>query len=91
MYNPIKVELSYPRIEGKHNCIDIDLLDVRASDGIRVMYDFDRDGWVIMQPRVTHPRESDNSYGYHEEWIETAFVQSYPFGTDPVFIEEEEK
>lgn len=44
------VELSYPRVEGNVTHLEIDLVDVRASDGLRVSYDFDRDGWIIEQP-----------------------------------------
>lgn len=63
----IMISLNYPRSEGHANTVDIDLCDVRASDGIRVTYDFDRDGWVILQPK------GENL----EEWVETAFVRSW--------------
>jgi hypothetical protein len=83
--NPIRVELHYPRVEGNKDCVIIDLTDVRASDGIRIHYDFKRDGWVICQPRYSQVPvyKSDGKtvdyYMEKEEWIETAFVQSWPF------------
>lgn len=83
----IQVELEHPRSEDRPEGVRIDLSDVRASDGIRVSYDFERDGWSIQQPKTTHPWINGNTYGLHEEWIETAFVQSWPFGDEIVFIE----
>jgi hypothetical protein len=41
------------------------MYDVRASDGFRFTYDFERDGWSITQ--------SDEE----GEWEETHFVQSW--------------
>lgn len=81
----IHVEVEYPR----HNEIDtvqIGLSDVRASDDIRVKYDFERDGWVILQPRGYHPKVDEDSYDYEEEWIESAFCQAWRYE-----LEEEER
>jgi hypothetical protein len=44
--------LSYPRSPGHASVIGLDLEDVRSSDGIRISYDFERDGWVIAQARA---------------------------------------
>lgn len=69
-HSVMEVELWYPRTPtdkgNKVEEIEIALMDVRASDGIRVGYDFDRDGWVIKQPT--------EEGGDHEE---TAFVKSW--------------
>lgn len=46
------IELEYPRSEGNAKYIQIGLMDLRASDDIRVEYDFQRDGWVISQASV---------------------------------------
>jgi hypothetical protein len=47
------VEVWYPRVReqrtGKIPTVYVGLMDVRASDGIFIRYDFERDGWVIMQ------------------------------------------
>lgn len=67
------VEMLYPRHnEIKH--IEVGLCDVRASDGIRITYDFDRDGYVIEQP-------TQMSWSVDErpdcKWKEVAFVESW--------------
>ena len=64
------LELTYPDLPGDHcRFIEIDQESVRASDGIRVHYDYDRDGWVICQPKWDDDGNTD--------WQETAFVQSW--------------
>ena len=69
----IDVELFYPR-NSYEKAVEISLSDVRASDGIRVEYDFDRDGWVIMQPSQISCGPDEE---FDEQWTETAFVQSW--------------
>ena len=66
------IGLWYPRCDGSAKEIEIELMDVRAADSIRVSYDFDRDGWVI--------RQSDGDLGEDgngETWHEVAFVQAW--------------
>jgi len=65
--NELSVELTYPQVNTYGGCqyILVDQESVRASDGIRLHYDYERDGWVIEQP--------DNN----ENWKETAFAQSW--------------
>ncbi len=46
--------------------IEIGLEHVRAADSIRVRYDFDRDGYVILQ-----------SSADPDDWQEVAFVQAW--------------
>lgn len=57
--------------------IEIGLEHVRASDGIRVAYDFERDGYVIKQPRRAIVPIDDHTAEERIEWVETAFVQSW--------------
>jgi hypothetical protein len=83
--NVVHLTINYPRANAV-DTVDIGLCDVRATDGIRVMYDFERDGWIIYQPRSWHPQIDEHSYGYKEEWIESAFVPSWKYA-----LEEEEK
>jgi hypothetical protein len=73
-----EVSVWYPRqIEqetGDYPSIVIDLIDVRAADYLGIQYDFDRDGWVILQqPGIDR--------GAHVETVgsmkEVAFVQSW--------------
>lgn len=71
---PICVELWYPRSDDRPDEINIDLVDVRASDGIKVSYDFDRDGWVVKQEKYKQENGHSQNTG---EWLEVAFVQSW--------------
>lgn len=57
-------EFWYPR-HGNNEHLEIALVDIRSSDGIRVSYDFDRDGWKIEQPL-------DN-----DEWAEVVLIPSW--------------
>ena len=63
--------------EGTPDTIELDLMDTRASDGIRIVYDFDRDGWSILQAsRFVYPAETpkeDRDF----DWQEVAFVRSW--------------
>jgi hypothetical protein len=43
------VEHWYPRTGDNPKFIEIELMDVRAADNLRVSYDYKRDGWVIEQ------------------------------------------
>ena len=74
------VELWYPGVEGNFNAIEIDLICVRASDGILVEYDFDRDGWVISQPTVLEWEVGDEKCD--PCYKEAAFVRSWQLNED---------
>lgn len=69
------VELWYPRCDGNAKAIDVGLADVRASDGIRVTYDFDRDGWSIQQASTFSWDVDDHICD--ADYQEVAFVQSW--------------
>jgi hypothetical protein len=71
------IDLWYPSVEGSVKYLDIGLIAVRASDGIRVSYDFDRDGWKIEQPSVFKWAPEDKVCDL--AWREVAFVQSWQF------------
>ena len=69
----------YPEIYGDdkpRDAIDINLMHVRASDGIRIEYDSERDGWVIMQGSKWEWEADDPNPG-DEDWQEVAFIQSW--------------
>lgn len=74
----IRVELWYPQVR-EEKFVTIDLIDVRANDGIRIHYDFDRDGWVIEQPTKL-------AWGVDEEpnphWKKVAFIQAWALMED---------
>jgi hypothetical protein len=68
------MDLWYPRVGDNVNEIQLGLMDVRASDGIRISYDHDRDGWVIKQGSVWEfPAEGPCD----EDWQEVTFIQSW--------------
>lgn len=72
----ISVEITYPQIspEGSVQHVFVNQESVRASDGIRMHYDYDRDGWVIEQAS----RFTWGSTGPHDEdWQEVAFIESW--------------
>jgi hypothetical protein len=48
--------------------IEINIEDVRASDGIQVKYDLDRDGWVILQPKDSNDAETWHEVGFFQSW-----------------------
>lgn len=73
------INLWYPRSDGNPKYVHVGLYDVRAADGIRISYDFDRDGWKIEQASKFEWDADDNDCD--EDWQEVAFVQAW--GRDP--------
>lgn len=71
----IQSELWYPRQPGRKDKIQIGLIDVRAANDIVVMYDFKRDGWVILSD-FTDPRSVDEYT--EEEWDALPDVEGQP-------------
>lgn len=71
------VDLFYPREPGHAHTIEIGLTDVRAADPIRVTYDFDRDGWSILQAN----RNVDA--GDPDQWYEVAFTKAWALTPNP--------
>jgi hypothetical protein len=63
----VHIDHWYPEANGNPKFIEVNLMHVRASDGIRISYDFMRDGWAIEQPVSL-------SGG---TWQEVAFAQSW--------------
>lgn len=82
----LSVTLTYPNLgtPGAVQMVEINQESVRASDGIRVRYDYDRDGFVIEQPKPwARISEADPSFiDTGEDWIEVHFCQSWALG-DP--------
>ena len=70
----LTVELMYPR-SNEVNKVLIGLCDVRASDGILVEYDFDRDGWSIKQASTFSWDANDGVCD--PDYQEVAFIQSW--------------
>lgn len=72
-----KVELSYPRNEGNDEALEVELMDVRAADSLRIEYDFERDGWSIQQASRFSWESNDEFEEIGEDWKEVAFVQAW--------------
>jgi hypothetical protein len=70
-----EVALAYPRVNGSAKSIEVALTDVRAADSIRVTYDFERDGWSILQASVFEWDCTDEVMD--ADWQEVAFVQAW--------------
>ena len=69
----LTVSLWYPRNDVIQR-IAIDLMDVRAADGLTILYDFYRDGWAIARD-VTH--DEDGIDALTGEVREVAFVPAW--------------
>lgn len=83
----VSVELTYPPwsdAENKGQCryIMVDQESVRASDGLRLYYDYDRDGFVVQQPKSRLEKLSEGHYTTVEDWTEVGFFQSWKFEED---------
>jgi hypothetical protein len=72
--NVLHVELMHPRIKGNVDTVEVNLCDVRAADGIRIRYDFARDGWSILQASRFEWELGEEPDG---DWQEVAFVQAW--------------
>lgn len=51
----------------------------RASDGLRLHYDYARDGFVVEQPEPYLTATASDSYEYNERWHEVGFFPSWQF------------
>jgi len=71
-----RIELSYPR-QRDIKFIHVGLSDVRATDDIRISYDFDRDGWLIEQATVHEWIGEDNECD--PKWKESAFIPEWQY------------
>ena len=71
----VHVELWYPRSPEHATHVEIDLIDVRATDGLRITYDFDRNGWSVQQASVFEWDADDPVCD--PDWQEVAFVPSW--------------
>ncbi|MCK2055278.1 hypothetical protein [Methylobacterium sp. 37f] len=78
----LNVNLTYPNItiDGCRH-VHVNQESVRASDGIRLSYDYDRDGWSIQQQVCVDL--GDRIYTPNpDEWVEVSFVQSWSLMRD---------
>jgi len=84
------IDIWYPKREDPPH-VQIGLVHVRAADDIRIRYDFERDGWAILQPRFG---VWCNHVDTDPAWTEVAFIQAWslqkpgPFGEGSIACEE---
>ena len=71
----IDVALWYPDQPRSLNAVEISLVDVRASDGIQIQYDKQRDGWSIRQASTFEWDADDDKQDM--DWQEVAFIQAW--------------
>lgn len=76
--NVVEVDINYPR-NSPIDTIEIELFDMRAADALRVQYDYERDGWVMSQPRQYYVPLGDDSFDLEIEWIESAFCPAWKY------------
>lgn len=78
----LRVDLTYPPwtdADNKHDqCryVWVDQEATRASDGVRLHYDYQRDGFVVEQPKPWMEL-IDGCYHSRDEWIEVGFFPSW--------------
>lgn len=83
----LSVELTYPPWTDADNkndqCryVEVNQEATRASDGVRLHYDYERDGFVVEQPRPRLKKIGNREYEHAEDWIEVAFLESWRFDT----------
>jgi hypothetical protein len=65
----------YPRTAGEPKVIEVGLVDTRAADGLRIEYDFTRDGWVIKQ--ASRFKWPDDDEVQDPDWQEVAFIKAW--------------
>jgi len=74
--NTLEIELTYPNIT-KEGCthVYVNQESVRASDGVRLHYDFARDGFVVEQASKFSWDVDDKICD--PDWQEVAFIKSW--------------
>lgn len=72
--NVLWVDMEYPR-NNPINTVEIHMQCVRAADGVRVSYDFERDGWKIEQASTFSWAAGDTVCD--SDWREVAFIQAW--------------
>lgn len=75
----LRVDLEYPRSPGRAPAVEVNLVDTRAADGLRIAYDFDRDGWVVQQPVTRFVDVGEDT----TEWREVGFFKAWALGAPP--------
>lgn len=79
------VDVTHPPYDDKEapervRYVQVNQESVRASDGVRLYYDFERDGFVVQQPKFRTVETGPMSSEEVTDWIEVGFFQSWHFG-----------
>ncbi len=70
----VTVEVQYPRCHPV-KFVEVGLCDVRSADGLRLSFDFDRNGWKVEQARY-FSWETDDAV-CDPGWVEVAFIDAW--------------
>lgn len=70
------ITLTYPNVtaEGVTH-VELDQESVRATDGIRLHFDYNRNGWVIEQPTILE--WSVDEENFERGWKEVAYIEAW--------------
>lgn len=81
------VDLFYPGASDNPTAIQVGLDHVRAADDLRITYDMQRDGWIIMQASTFRWESSDTECD--PDWQEVAFVKAWARAKPGTFDDED--
>lgn len=75
----VHVDLWYPILDGHPKYVVVNQVSVRASDGVRLSYDYTRDGFVVEQPtdRSMFVRAEPGPHGQVHFRDETTWTQVF--------------
>lgn len=73
--NTVKLDLMYPGINDNPTHVEVDMCHVRATDSIRISFDFPRDGWKIEQASTFSWELGDEVCD--PDWQEVAFIKAW--------------
>ena len=72
----VYIELTYPNLDSKKvKYVQFDQESVRASDGIRLSYDYERDGYIIEQQSIFEWDIDDEVCD--PDWKEVSFIKAW--------------
>ena len=74
--NTIVAEFLYPR-NNQIKFIEVGMCDVRATDNIRISFDFERSGWKIEQPYINEKDMGSYIEASEDTWEEVGFFPNW--------------
>ncbi len=79
----LHVDLTYPPYTNEDNKSDrcryvvVNQEGIRGSDGVRLHYDYDRDGFMVEQPTTRYVKLRKGHYDTVTDWTEVGFFKSW--------------